>query len=273
MSLFIPAPSTRAREAPVAAARLTSGTGVTLTASATPHALPASPTELIAATAYDTTWISILLHGMATSAASTDGLVNIYVGAGGSEVLFIPNLLAGWSGVLVTGGGRLYGFPLRIPRGTRLSANLRALLASDTVECIIELYDLNQWAGGGVECLGAVTASSRGTDVTPGTTSDGTFTAIGTTGRLWRYLYPQIMGNVDVTLTGSGGVALDVGTGGAAIADLDEFYLLNDSSEVQREMFGLGRYVDIASGTALQARLQSAAADAEAKSVCLYGVY
>ena len=275
MALFVPAPRAGPREANFSGRPATTF-GTTLTASATPHALPASPTEVVASTAADAELVEVTLHGMSTVGAETDGLVNVYVGAGGSEVVLLPNLLAGWT-LIFTGAGtqRSYRFPVRIPRGTRLSADLRAEIASDTVQIMVTLYHLGgmHWSGAGVEVLGANTAASRGTDVTPGTTSEGTLTSIGTSGRAYRYVLPAVMGNADETLTASV-LSCDIGTASAPIAGLEEFMCFASTAEWQGSVDnGQGRFVDIASGTALYARLQSSAADAEAKSVCIYGVY
>ena len=77
--------------------RPTTTWGTVLTASATPHALPASPTEIIASTAYDACRVVVQIDGPWGSNTNTDALLNIYLGAASGEVLFIPNLLAGWA--------------------------------------------------------------------------------------------------------------------------------------------------------------------------------
>jgi len=255
--------------------RPTTTWGTVLTASATPHALPASPTEIIASTAYDACRVVVQIDGPWGSNTNTDALLNIYLGAASSEVLFIPNLLAGWvmPNTSTTPPARGYLFPLFIPRGSRISASLRALIASETANVRISLYGGDDaWAGAGVESVGAVTASSRGTNVTPGTTSDGTFTDLATTVRAFRYVFATIMGNPDTTLAADR-LALDLGTGSALIAGLENFSTIDSSSEYQSHEWPEGRWVDVAAGTALQARLQSQGADAEAKSVIAWGVY
>jgi hypothetical protein len=209
-----------------------------------------------------------------TSATITDGLLNIYFGAASSEVLIIDSLLIGWSAQVASFLVPVnYEFPIRIPRGTRISAAFRALIASDTCRVYIELMHLPNlpWAGAGVETLGEVTASSRGTQVTPGTASEGSWTTIATSGRRYGYIHPMARGNTDTTVTGRV-MALDIGTGSAALPDLSDFMFTGDGTERFQNVHS-GRFCDIASGTALQARLQSDGSDAEATSVCLYGVY
>lgn len=268
MALLVPAPRTRARQLNFTG-RPTTTWGTNPVASATPHALGAK-SEIIAATAYRSTWLAVSIYGTTVAATNTDALVNIYTGGAGSEQILIPNLLAGWAPI-VQQGARRYEFPLYIPRGTRLSCDMQALIASDTCSVMVELADLDQWAGSGVETLGANTAASRGTAVTPGAAAEGTFTAIGTSGRAYRHVYATAAGNSDTTL-GNGIQGIDIGTGGALIAGLENFPVATNSLEYESQ-FSEGRYVEIPSGTALQARMQSDASDTEIKSVCIYGVY
>lgn len=233
-----------------------------------------SKAELIASTEDETNMVRISFMESFVSATVTDQLCNIYVGAGGSEVPIIPNLLCGWASTSGQGSGPIvYEFPLRIARGTRISADMQGLIASDTVYIRIDLYGESnlQWVGTGVETLGALTATSRGTQVTPGAASEGSWTSIGTSTRLWQYVHPMLIGNTDTTLTGTM-YGLDVGTGSALIDGLENFTFHGSGSEFF--MAGQsGRYVSVPSGTALQARIQSHSGDVEAKSVCLYGVY
>lgn len=272
MGLLIPAPRFFAQEASYSG-RPTTTWGTALTASGTPHALPASPTEIIASTAQEYDRIVIEVSEMSTSATVTDGLVNIYTGAGGSEVIFIDSLLAGWTQTQgSTGPGFTYDFPVRIPKGTRISASLRALIASDTCRVRIQLYQTGGWCGQGVETIGQLTATSRGTQITPGTTSDGTFTTLGTTVYTWKYVVCYQIGSADTTVN-VGVIATDLGTGSALIPGLENFHTTNTSGEIMVPHQADGRWVNVPAGTALQARCQSSTTDTEAKSVIAYGVY
>lgn len=254
--------------------RPTTTWGHTLTASATIHTLGAK-VELIASTTYESEWIAVSLHSTATSAAITDLLANVYIGAAGAETVLLPNLAGGWASFPVTNSSIpvRYLFPVRVARGTRISAACQALIASDTVVITVELYGggMDGWVGSGVEALGALTASSKGTAVTPGTTAEGTFTAIATTGRTYRYVWPRMVSNSTAVLTASIR-ALDVGVGGALFPGLENFVEWGMAVEVINPL-GTGRYVEVPSGTALQARLQSHDTDVVAKSVIIYGVY
>ena len=264
MALAIPYSRNIARERNVTG-RPIDTLGTTITASATPHALTGTPTQIIAATRDEAEWIRVHILAMSTAATNTDALLNIYIGGAGSEVLFIDSLMA---------GPRAFWFPVRIPRGTRISAELRALVASDTCEVWIDLGVSNgaHWVGSGVETLGEDTAQSEGTDITPGTTSEGSWTSIGTTGRRYCYIVPGIMGNNDTTLL-SGDITWDIGVGSALYQGMEDWLTFDHSSEIQRNHLDFGFWCDIPSGTALQMRGQSGTTVSGLQTATLYGVY
>jgi len=253
--------------------------GTILTSAATAHNYPATFTELIASTAFDTDWVSIMLHTNFTIATDTDSIVTIYAGAGGSEQILIADLLAGWTNIFDGNGiaNKIYGFPLRIPAGTRLSARHRSVRTSTAVTCMIELFgggDGHHWTGTRVEGvgLGAAGTASGGTDVTPGTTSEGSFTTIGSaTVYDWGYVVPMIGGNVDVTMLNSI-IASDLGVGGVALDGLDNWLFACFTTETASLQRGqTGRYAHIPAGTTLQLRSQSSNS-AEANDFAIYGV-
>jgi len=248
--------------------------GTLLTASATPHALSATRTTLIASTKSDSSLLVVTVTDIATAATVTDVLLNLYIGAAASEVLFVDSLYCAAANSNLVGGQIVYAIPVRIARGTRISGTIRALIASETASVSIQLFESNGFdgAGVGVETVGAVTASSRGTAVTPGTTAEGTFTAIGTTVRSFKYVYAVALGNVDTTMT-QGQLGLDLGISTTLIPGLENFGAISDANERSNMVNALFRKTNIAAGTALTARLQSHTTDAEAKYVCIYGVY
>jgi len=278
VSLVIPASRAQARQRNFTGVPADTW-GTTVTASATPHALTGTETEIIASTTYEAEWIRITVANTSGAATNTDCLLNVYFGAAGSEVLIIDSLLAGWSpgigaGVSATALPRSYWFPLRVPRATRISCELRALIASETVEVLVELGVSNgaHWVGSGVETLGEDTAQSEGTDVTPGSAAEGTFTAIGTTGRRYRYIIPGIMGNNDTTMIANT-VAWDIGVGSAGYQGMDDFTTTDNATEYQANWIVMGFWCDIPSGTALQLRGAAMQAPSGLQTACLYGVY
>lgn len=246
--------------------------GTTLTSDTVAHTEPATETELIATTDFDTFWVNVMFHTNNAATTVTDSLVNIKVGAASSEVTVIENLLAGWADSLQNGNFQ-YGFPLRIPEGSRISATHRSIRTSTAVTCIIELIGGSaapHWTGTHVESVGALTASSRGTQVTPGTTSDGTFTNLATNTREFGFILPRACGNTDTSEVG-GTYSLDLGVNGVLLTGLDDFLFSANASEVWSSKNPIGRFCYIPAGSDLEARMQ-ASGTAEAKSVILYGV-
>jgi hypothetical protein len=281
MPLMLPKQRGVRREAS-ATGRLSGSYGTLLTAS-TAHAEPASKTELIAATSFDSYWVNVYVHSTSTAATITDSLLNIYIGGSGSEQLLIPNLLAGWVDGLALGNGtwiRSYGFPLRVPAGSRISATLRALIASDTARVWVELLGgdlIPHWVGTNVEAIGAVTTSSRGTQVTPGSSVEGTLTRLGandaaaTNVHDWGFVYPAAVGGPDTTLTGLKS-NVDICTSTGVIPGLEDFEWGTNQNETSLD-YDVGRFAFIPAGPpALYARIHANGA-LEAQSVIVYGVY
>src|SRR3990167_8833679 len=110
MSLAVPASRAQARQRNFSG-RPSDTWGTTITASATPHALTGTETEIIAATTYEAEWIRIAFNNTFIGATLTDSLFNLYIGAAGSEVLFIDSLQSGWSAAASGGNpNRSYWF-------------------------------------------------------------------------------------------------------------------------------------------------------------------
>jgi hypothetical protein len=253
--------------------RPTTTWGTVLTSDSVAHTEPATETELIAATDFDSYWVNVLFHTNFVTATVTDSLVNIKVGAAASEVTVIENLLAGWADSISGGASNRYGFPLRIPEGSRISATHRSVRTSAGVTCIIELIGGGAapfWTGTRVESVGALTASSRGTQVTPGTTSDGTFTNLATNVGEFGFVLPRANGNADLSEVG-GIYTLDIGANGVLLPGLEDFICGAGATETWYPKQCEGRFYYLPAGTDIEARMQASGA-AEAKSVILYGV-
>ena len=248
--------------------------GTALASDGVAHTEPATETQLIASTAFDTDWVCIRFTNNSTANTNSDSLVNIKVGAAGSEQTIIENLFAGW----VTGPNNYiqYEFPIRIPAGSRISATHRSVRTATNVYCLIELYgggDGLHWVGTGVESVGEATASSGGVAVTPGTTSEGTLTSMGTNTYDWGFVVPWASCNPDTTLIADI-LSFDLASGsttGDLIPGLEDFFTTSNASEFYVDS-PLGRYCHIPAGTTLYLRSQFGGA-AEAKDWIIYGVY
>jgi hypothetical protein len=275
MGLLIPESRNLARLNSTGAvdAQFTTTTGTTITASATPHALTGTPTQIIASTTFESEWIEISVHNVAVAATLTDALLNIYIGAGGSETLLIDSLSVGWCPVIGSNDRpNRYWFPLRIPRGTRISGELRALVASETIEVVVRYGTANgaHWSGTGVETLGEVTASSRGTAISA-ITANALWVDIGTSARSYRYVHIGIQGNNDTTAI-SGYALWSIGSGSSMFPGLG--WLASHVNANEFHSFGtLGAWCDIASGTAVQMRGWASIGLSGTMRATIHGVY
>jgi hypothetical protein len=254
----------------------TASWGTNVQAGASAHSLSASFVELFSTVDFDVHWVTIFVHSTAGANTRTDMLLNIYKGANGSEVLLIDSLAVGWASTMSLGDFKLVSFPLFIPQGTRITAKTRSVVGSKNCQVCVILDGCGgmpaHWVGRGVETLGANTASSTGTSVTPGTASEGTFTAIGTSTYRYGYVVPWVHGTLADTTQADNQLMCDIGVGGTALPGLSDFCFNTNTNEAISPWGSSGSFCDIAAGTALQARLQSSST-AEAADCLIYGVY
>jgi hypothetical protein len=208
----------------------TAKNGVTVTASATPHTQGAW-TTLIGSLSYDVFGVALRAWGVSGSNTNTGMLANIGVSpaGGGSEQIVIPYLDFGAADVLA-GSGKDYFFPLYIPAGKDLRAQIQAVVVSDTVVMNAAAFELpphgfaedapQEWTQ-----YGAVSASTRGTAVTSGSNAYGTEAQItASTTRAHRWFHVGLDFAAD-TVVAAGGyrVRLARDTGGADVIGIWDF--------------------------------------------------
>jgi hypothetical protein len=145
----------------------------------TAHTKNATYTTLIAATSYVAYGIFVGFHTTSTAATRESFLVDIAIGGAGSEVVIIPNLLAGNQAASGTTShmGSYYFFPIRIPSGVRISATCQSDTAADTVYTAVHLLQHpmpGRWYGSRVTAYGADTATSTGVSMSPGSSTYAT---------------------------------------------------------------------------------------------------
>lgn len=171
----------------------TSAAGTSVAANSTINTKGATPTQLIASTAADSYGIFVHIDNSATSNATTNTLLDVMTGNAGSEVVLIPDLMAGW--VLnqnVSNALRTYYFPIFIPSGTRLSARSASVVSAKT--CLVSVTLLQRptqlgFVGSRVTAYGVDAANSRGTTNTSGNSAYGTAVAVsGSTTNPIRYM-------------------------------------------------------------------------------------
>jgi hypothetical protein len=189
----------------------------TATASATPHTKGAW-VEVEASTSAEWAGVRVIRHtALNVAATDTSTLLDIGLGASGSEVVVVSNLPVGYS---ITGGG--FDLPIRVPTGTRVAVRVQSARASQTAA-----FRLVPWTGEGVAgsrtyqtatTYGANTATSRGVTVTASAGTINTFGAwtsiVAATSAPIRAMVVGIQGNGDTDLAASAW-RLEIGYGGA----------------------------------------------------------
>ena len=141
--------------------------GTTITASATANT-KGSWTQLVAASDHDARGIGIALNTPDDSGSPGrwDALIDIGIGAAGSEQVIVPNLLL--SSVFKGGNGKFYFFAIFIPKGSRIAARLQCSTGSRTCYVQVSLAAAlfaSGAVGQKVAALGAATADSGGAGV------------------------------------------------------------------------------------------------------------
>ena len=159
--------------------------------------------QVFASLAEDTFGLMICINSNTASAASRNSVVDIGIGAAASEIVLIPDLIAGNAASYQSpGGGIWYYFPVAIPAGTRIAAR-----AQGTVTTAFRvLVQAMQWPlqpamikkASFVEAIGMTVP--QGTAVTAGTTGEGAWTLLGTTtNRCWFWQIGAQVSSADTT--------------------------------------------------------------------------
>ena len=182
--LFVPPHGPSAIQTHVTATTNETATfAITVTAHANVNTV-GSYVELIAATTYESYGIMVQLAGVQTTASENQRcLVNIAIGAAGSEIILIPNLTCGnvATYAAASSGAVFYYFPICIPAGVRVSANCQASTTVRAMSVAVRLFQNmigTQWYGSRVTAYGADAANSRGTSHTPSQNSYNTATEL-----------------------------------------------------------------------------------------------
>lgn len=176
----------------------TSSAGVNVTASATPHT-KGSWSQLVANSGARSLGIMVWLDNSAVSNTNTSILLDIGIGASGSETVLIPDLAAGYAlNPSVSNASHFYYFPLFIPAGSRIAARSQAVIASDVVTCRVNLFQRPSgfgWVGARVTAYGVDAANSRGTVLSCGNNTYGAATAVsGSTANPIRHMQMGVQG-------------------------------------------------------------------------------
>ena len=181
------------------------------TASASTHTKGAY-TELIASTSAECGFIDFQIGSTALTGSSAAQLIDIAVGAAGSEVVVVPDVAVGGIG----GNGSNVGIqlPIKIPSGSRVSFRNQAEIASDTCR----IFNFTTYAFDAALCptsldvLGTDTATSTGTELAG---SSGTWTEIVASTSQAYTGFNLIPSTSEANQDSVGEITLEIGVGAA----------------------------------------------------------
>lgn len=232
---------------------------------------------------HDVWELLIRFHDMDSSAVAMDMLAQVGVDTAGgtSYTALIDHLICTYAASYTSGGqvGIEYRFKIHIPAGSSVAVRASANNATPIhLRCsMIAFCDPSKpwalWKGTFVRTYGANTAASNGTSVTSGTTSDGSWTLLGTLADTI-YEWTQGMGVNDATIAAANAYHIDLGVDTQG-DNVQRVVLLN-----QRENFStaesasrsamVGAFKGI-SGDKVYGRLQSSTTPDSNLSMIAYG--
>lgn len=158
--------------------------------------------------AQDIYGIYMQIHTGATSAQAKNHLIDIGVDpAGGTSYsAIISDMDISAAPALSAAGAREHFFPFYIKAGSSVAVRIRGSNATaETVRVAARFYGYRSapetmQVGSFSETLGAVTASSRGTTITPGNAADGSWLDLGaTTNPMWWWQLGYGIDNATIT--------------------------------------------------------------------------
>lgn len=224
----------------------------------------------------------ININSVATSAQIKSALVDIGVDPSGgtSYTVLLPDLLACSAGPYNVGaGGVWYWFPIWVRAGSRIGARAQTSNATaGSSRVAITGFGSPRdrrliRVGTRVESIGVTTASSSGTTVTSGTTSDGAWTSLGTLSRsAWFWQFGFDCAN---TAMSAAAYHCDIGIGDVTnkVVVIDNGLVNTTTSEQVNKMpsvTDVGKYAP--AGTEVFGRMQCSTTPVTPLSLAAYAV-
>ncbi len=231
--------------------------------------------QVIASTGDASFGILVNINSASTSNASRNYTVDIGVGAGGSETVLIADLLGGNAGTYSVGPGWYY-FPIFIPAGTRIAARAQGSVTT-AFSVLVWLYERPINAsqirkGSFCETLGI--SGAEGVVVVPGTTSEGSWTSLGTTAKKlwWRQVGFQVRSS-DTSHAGNA-IHVDLAVGNGTTFDViiaDTLFITTSAEVTQNLPLTVGVEWPVPAGSTIYVRAQNSAG-LDAYTMAAYGM-
>lgn len=238
---------------------------VTLTANASAHT-KGSWSEVIASTSANASFLMVTVGGVGASSTNTATLLDIATGSTGNETAIASNIAVGGANTAATGNstfgtpGVVFGFPFKVPSGTRISARIQSVVTGGKT-AIIDIFAIN--AGDynnsptSVDVIGGDTATSQG--ISYSGASGNWVEAIASTSRAYRAVAVVLSGH-NATLSNTSGRIFELGVG-ATSSEVQfgtvrhQFTTGELSHSIQPFTYLFGRNIPAGSRLAMQNRI------------------
>lgn len=235
--------------------------------------------NVLSALSYDAYGLLILISNTSGSAASRNYCIDIGIDpAGGSSyTTVIADLLGGGAGSIVSGrGSSWYYFPLFIPAGSTVGARAQGSVTTTVyigMQALVQPIKPSQIRKGTfVETYGATPPG--GTAITPGTTSEGSWTLIGaTTNDVWWWQVGMQVNTTD-TSWGNAGIYVDVAVGDGSnfnVIIADNLFSTSSTETIENPPIQAGVEFPTPAGTNVYARAQHSGT-LDAYNLCVYAL-
>lgn len=232
------------------------------------HTKGATWTQLVASTPIDSDFLKLRFGGHNSTGVASPALMDIAIGADGSETVILSNIDIGFHAVHHT-----MMFPVFIPAGTRITAKAQGARTATNIATSVILYGAMGIVGGQYTAqkwttYGVDAANSRGTLIQPNATANqwGAWAEIATTTAdhdWWNLWAAPGADTISRAVTNLIQVAVGPDTTAASACATNNTLLLTTSqlgstSEIQIDQeVTLPTYAQVPSGTKLWARLQT----------------
>lgn len=240
--------------------------------------LDGAVTEIISAAAnvYNSWGIEIFIWGTGASATASECAVDILIGGATDDVL-IAALLCGNQTIAL--GGCSYFFPIHIPAGVRIAAQLasvRTVITDPRIE--IRLYSGGTppfRVGRKVTTYGTQINNARGKAVVP-TASGGAASVTEMTASTTEdhfYFLPGFQPATDITITPAGYLSIGIGVGAATEDRIGTWWYSKDTTEsVSGPIPNRGVYYEVPAGSRLSLLASNSGTNDAAYDGLIYAV-
>lgn len=235
--------------------------GTAVTTHASDATAKGTVVELIASTQFDAYLITVIAVGYAAPSTATPGALDILIGSATEDVL-IPNLLMGNCGYPNDGSGpgndgKKWAFPLYVPAGSRIAAQVAGARLSTSINVTIILHGGHGLppfrVGRKVTTYGMGTVPN-GTSITTGSSAQGSFTQITASTSEDHFAFmPSFQAN-DTVLNPTRFV-VQIGVGAATEDVIGTWqYVASNLELLDGPQWPFPAFVDVPSGTRLAMR-------------------